>query len=900
MKSIAARSLFCSLVFFLCFSGATLATARAEETRLLRVREGLHNGFSRLVLDCVGERPIRMQTEPDGKFTVQYKQLTVEPDLGAVSRRLQYDVEQVEYDAGPTGRVTLKFKSPDVRIKSFILRKGKPEEKIFMVVMDIFPRPPRAAAGRAPTPAIVAPPPPPVPAAAPTAPPIAKPKAAPVAKPPASEASTAAAAAPSAEPETTEEETASGSEGPVYSGEISIIARSADGEEESAEFEKYRDISQAVYGEAAISAEWNRRYYAEGRATGVGQNDRYAAIEGGEYGKYRLELSYDQFIKRYPFDMRTLYSGVGSPQMTLDDNLQSFVQQANDAADFEEVATRLQSFLPSAAVGDPEVTRDKIKVGAGLVATDPFHLEVEITHEKREGTRPFAGAFSDTQMVELFEPIDYETIGMKVAAEYARNPVYLNLTYQYSQFKNNNDTLFFDNPLRNVDIAGESSSGLIDLAPDNAFHNFSFTGALNKLPGNSQLTAVAALGMMTQDDDLVPFTTNTAIAAPALPAESADAKVNTLLYQLRLTSKPLPYLRVKGRVRYYDYSNETDRIDFSNGYVETDATLVSTAITNLPTSYTKTLASLDLGFDVLTRTSLGIGYTFERTERENREVKDQNDNTYRASVDSRPTGWLDLHAGYERTNRAIDDYNFNVYLQSGDDLRQLPQLRKYDESDLVRDRLQLQATVYPLDALSIGASLILGRDDFEDSPYGLQEDNHSIIALDADYAINERASVNLFYSMETYDNTQRGRENGFGNDFDWTAEGEDVVTTVGGGGTVAILPDRLDFKASYTHSDVDGNISISSPATAFADFSVVDDSVRDVLEAKLTYHFNPRLSLALGYLHEIFDYEDDQSNGFSNVPTDDAGNYQGALLSGALPKDYDARIIYTQLTFRLP
>jgi hypothetical protein len=34
------------------------------------------------------------------------------------------------------------------------------------------------------------------------------------------------------------------------------------------------------------------------------------------------------------------------------------------------------------------------------------------------------------------------------------------------------------------------------------------------------------------------------------------------------------------------------------------------------------------------------------------------------------------------------------------------------------------------------------------------------------------------------------------------------------------------------------------------------------------------------------------------VPTDAGGNYQDALLSGTLPQDYDAHVVYTQLTFR--
>ena len=49
---------------------------------------------------------------------------------------------------------------------------------------------------------------------------------------------------------------------------------------------------------------------------------------------------------------------------------------------------------------------------------------------------------------------------------------------------------------------------------------------------------------------------------------------------------------------------------------------------------------------------------------------------------------------------------------------QLPMLRKYDEADFIRDRIQLLVSLYPLEALTVSGSYIYGRDDFEDSPYG--------------------------------------------------------------------------------------------------------------------------------------------------------------------------------------
>ena len=82
-------------------------------------------------------------------------------------------------------------------------------------------------------------------------------------------------------------------------------------------------------------------------------------------------------------------------------------------------------------------------------------------------------------------------------------------------------------------------------------------------------------------------------------------------------------------------------------------------------------------------------------------------------------------------------------------------------------------------------------------------------------------------------------------------------------------------------------------------FSAVDDTKTHMLNTKLIYH-NTSLDfdVAVGYLWEKFDYTDFAAEGFSYVPTDTAGNYQGALLAGTLPQDYDAHVVYTKITFR--
>jgi len=692
--------------------------------------------------------------------------------------------------------------------------------------------------------------------------------------------------------------------GGTLSAEISITGRITNGENDSAKAQEYRDLDTPVYGDLRVKYDKKDEYFLEAIGKNIGRDDQYYHAAGGTYGKFRIEASYDEIPHRFAFDAKNIYSGSGN--LTL--------RGPQQDVPFADRTNRLNALSANADSVDLELKRKKVELNADVVAYDPINFRVEFGREHKDGSRPFFGSFGLDNTVEIPEAIDYDTTEVKFIGEYAKNPFYLNLTYYFSLFENNTDTLTWDNPFRATDAAGAAAQGLIDLAPDNHYHNVSVSGSYLKIPLKTKISATAAWGWMIQDDDLVPYTTNTAITTPSgadasdpnsLPEKSADAKVNTSLYHVLLTSKPLEFMQVKGKIRYFDYDNDTKQISFP-GFVDSDSFLVTpdppaTSIVNLPTSYKKTTAGGDLGFDLFKGTRLILGYTFERTKRTNREVDKQDDQIFSGSIDTNSLSWLDLRASYERTKRDIGDYDFDVYLQSGQDLEQLPGLRKYDEADMTRDRLQLAATIYPRESLILSGSFIYGEDDFHDSPYGLLEDKHYIFTLEADYNVSDKLNLRGFYSLEYYKNRQKS----FGEvpssplvDADWFARSKDIVNTFGAGLQTVLIPEKLDLDISYAFSDVDGKIDFFTPAVDTDDFNNVDDTRLHILETKLNYRpWKPWL-FTLGYVYENFDYDDYNEDGFTNVPTDAGGTSNGAYLMGTLPQDYEVNIVYLRVSYR--
>ena len=919
----------CTTIFLAMLLGIVLVSGNALAatiTKLNDIRTGKHKGYTRLVFDAEGARPLSIGPATAEGLTIVYEQLELMRKPSVLFRDMIAAAEVSHHRQTDHSVIAIRFKNPNTVVRSFYMGGKSSEKGAYRLIMDLYP-PGRAAAGpgalvpmasaRVAIPA-------PTPAAAPAA--ELSPRAAAEAS-----ATPLTPAESSQEPETagdretaseetqvsaTENESQEISAAEAFvsrlSGELSIIGRLRNDDAKNSLYTQYRD-PQGLSGNFDVKYTQEDRYFFSADGKNLGQDDVNLNFRGGRYGKIKGSITYDEIPHRFAFDVKTLYSGVGSDVLTLDDGLQSNLQGLS--GDSAAQADVLKNEFSKAASGDPEIKRKKFSGDLELVALDPFNIRAEFSREKQDGSRPFFGSFDLSNTMELFEPIDNETWSLKFIAEYAKKSYLLNATYYYQHFNNKEDTLTFDNPFRLDDAVGESAKGRIDLAPDNHYQNVSISGSYMDLPFNSRISANAAWGWMRQDEDLPAFTTNTALTSPvnysdrsSLPESDADVKVNTSLYNVTLNARPLNFMQVKGNFRHYDYDNDTDKVEFPDGYVSADAfpqtPQLGVPISTLPTSYRKTKADLNLGFDVWTKTRLNLDYTYNLTKRDNREVDRQTDNIFGGSIDTNPFHWGDLRASYHRTDTDIDDYDFEVYLEGGQDLQQLPGLRKYTQADVVKDRIQFMANVFPIEPLALSGSFTYGKDDFHDSPFGLTDADYYSFSFDGDYTLTDRLTLNAFYIYEKYKNKQKAQGefdedgDGLSNITDWQAEGEDRVDTFGGGITYAVIPERLDFNLTYSYSKVDGKIDFSIPNGSVTDFDTVDDSTLQTMDAKLKYNIWGGYFVTLGYAWQRFDYDDYNKDGFTFVPTDAAGNFNGAVLADTLFEDYDAHIVYTKFTYK--
>ena len=131
------------------------------------------------------------------------------------------------------------------------------------------------------------------------------------------------------------------------------------------------------------------------------------------------------------------------------------------------------------------------------------------------------------------------------------------------------------------------------------------------------------------------------------------------------------------RYRYYDLDNKGSRVEFP-GYVRFDAVWEAIARVTVPYGYTKQNASAELGWDLARATRLGFSFERESWNRKFREIKDSDENIWKATFDTRPTSWFALRSSYSYGDRSTGNYSREESIAAIDADSLLPDVLSFD------------------------------------------------------------------------------------------------------------------------------------------------------------------------------------------------------------------------------
>jgi MtrB/PioB family decaheme-associated outer membrane protein len=355
--------------------------------------------------------------------------------------------------------------------------------------------------------------------------------------------------------------------------------------EKAAKFREYRNVDTNFYL-SSFGLQANKpdsAAFVEVTGGGAGQDDQYYGVSFGRYNDWRVKAFYNETPHVFSTTYRSLWSGVGTGNLTLNGLRPGGTAIGNNVAN-SQLATANNVRNAVAATSDSELSIVRKKGGARLDMNllDNWKFYASYTNEKREGARPFGtvlGGGGGGGNFESAESIDYTTHDLMAGVQFADTLNSLNVGVAASLFRNNIGTLTIQNPLYAglTGITGLPATTFTqaryDLYPDNDYFNLKGEYA-RRLPDlmNGRFTALASISKLKQNDNLIaptPFaltggTINTVSTAnvwnttAALTKQSADAEIDTRLLDLGLSLTPVNGLDVRGKVRYYETQNKTE------------------------------------------------------------------------------------------------------------------------------------------------------------------------------------------------------------------------------------------------------------------------------------------------------------------------------------------------------
>lgn len=606
--------------------------------------------------------------------------------------------------------------------------------------------------------------------------------------------------------------------------------------------------------------------YLELSATDIGLDSRSLRIDGGRQGSYDLSLSYDQIPHFISDSASTPFLGNGSDRLTLP---AGWVRAGSTAG-----MTQLDSSLREV---DLETERKRLGAGIRITTESPWSYKVNVRRDEKDGNKASGGAFFFNS-AQLVEPVDYVTDEIDASISYSRKRWQASLSYYGSTFSNRNESLVFENPY-NAIVPG-ADEGELALPPDNEFHQISITASY-QIDERNHIGAEYAVGRMEQDEKLLQATLNPLLALPSLPAETANAEIETTNARLKFVSRSVEDWVLSAAYSIDERDNKTPQMMYD--WVTTDA-FVATQRTNLPYSYTRETLKLKADFNYAPGNRLGVGYELDERERTFQEVDETTEDTLWGSIRVRNIDNLFLEFRLALSQREASAYEVVAEI----DPAQNPLMTKFNLADRDRKSVSMQATFIPYPDFTIGVGLDHALDDYDDSEVGLTDSRDDSINIDFTSFLSETTVFNAYFGRQEIASSQAGSQT-FGA-ADWFAEVNDSFDLVGIGVNHVLIEGRLNIGADLSRSRSRGKIEIDTagPGESFPDLTTQLDS----LKLYLDYRIDENLALQVAYWHEEYDSSD---WGLEDVDPDTVGNL---LALGEDSPSYDNDVVKLSMSLQ--
>ncbi len=656
---------------------------------------------------------------------------------------------------------------------------------------------------------------------------------------------------------------------------------------DEARYQRFRDLGSGAFLERLRFERSGGDWLFEAGADHAGRRDQRYFAEYRAKGKLTFSFLWDQVPLFMSRDTRTLYTAEAPGVLRITPAIRSGVQTGQ---------IRLADALADARPFDLESRRDTAHLAVAYRAARDVDVTVNVKTARRDGTMPFGGPFGFSAAAEVPAPIDTRTTDVDAGVEWANRRGLLRVGYAAQWFDNHVQTLVWDNPWKATDLPAGSagSQGRMALWPSNTLRSISTMGSV-ALPGHSRLTATVVTGDWRQNEPLLPYTINTTIPETPLERPTAEAAVRTLAITSVFTTRPTRALWLTARYRYHDLDDRTPPFE-STGFVLLDQRL-STPHEAEQLSITRAAVDLDASFTPASFAAVRVGYGREQADRTHRIFARTVEQVVRASADATGPGWLTVRAVVERSARRGSGFDEEALEEMGEQ----PAMRHYDIADRTRTRVTALVQATPVPALGVSASVAGGRDDYENSGFGLRDNRNRAYSVSVDLAPREAVSAGATYSFERDTALQRSRMANPGAQFldptrDWSLDTADRVHTFTGNCDLVKLVPKTDLRVAYSVSRSRATYVYGGPLlpqlAAFGQLPPVANALQSGT-ADVRYFLTSKLAVGLVYWYDRYRVED-----FALGPTTiDRLDLPGSLYLGYLYRPYTAHSAWLRLTY---
>jgi MtrB/PioB family decaheme-associated outer membrane protein len=654
-----------------------------------------------------------------------------------------------------------------------------------------------------------------------------------------------------------------GDEGKL-AGEVSLTGVVREGKDKNAKFNEYRDIRDGAYGSIDLRYDAPKDH-ASFEAMDMGYSTQRYRLEGGRWDVFKVDMHYEEIPHNYTYDARSLYSGVGTRNLT-------YGPGATPSTNSEGWNTF-----------DYTVKRKNMGGSLKFDLLSPFYVDVSVNQQRKAGVYALgaAGTSPGGIAIELPSNIDYTTNNIKAALGYSTKPFQFSVNYLYSRFDNGDGFQNFRNP------ATANTSATTDTlltAPNNNYNKIDVQGGI-KLPWQSKLNVDLSSSRAESSALLgTSYVTNTTAAASNIGTQGRtgiglsspffDGKVNTDSYNVALTSNPLPFFNAKLYYKYYNRSDVSTRITTTDG---------ANILLNDLFGYRKNTYGLEMGFKLPASLRLTTIYNFIKTERQREDLPKNRDNLVDVGLRWSGLKFMAVKAGYEYRDRSAEFFG-DVAISALE-----PWIRRYDAAPFLRHTFKTSIEVFPLETLSFNVGYKYKETKYTDTTLGLTDTKAHVANFDIDWQIHRRLRFFGYFDFEQriLNQFQRNTANDpatppTATAYNWTSLQRENTFGYGLGSDIAIIPDKLTLKLSHNFVKSDGVVDYTYLAAAITPAGRTQDNIdlntRDTYRltnyiAKLTYQMNKAIALTAAYAYEEFTYDDSQYNGYRYFLPGAAGAY---------------------------